>query len=141
MTHAATPPEALLDAAQRARQHAYAPYSNYKVGAAIIDEQGRVFAGCNVENAAYPEGNCAETSAIAAMVSAGGRHIREVLVVGGFEQTGHCTPCGGCRQRISEFADATARIWLVDASLNWTVVSISDLLPAGFSLSSDKQTG
>ena len=92
----------LLAAAKAAQRHAHAPYSKFRVGAAVIDEHGRVHAGCNVENAAYPEGTCAEAGAIAAMVLAGGRRITAAVVAGPDEMA--CTPCGGCRQKLREFA-------------------------------------
>jgi cytidine deaminase len=93
----------LFAAAEAARAKAYAPYSNFAVGAAILADDGKVYAGCNVENAAYPIGNCAEASAIAAMLLGGGRRIRRVYVTGPGRQP--VTPCGGCRQRLREFAD------------------------------------
>src|SRR6187431_1371346 len=99
----------LFDAALAAMANAHAPYSNYPVGAAVRAESGRVYAGCNVENAAYPQGWCAETSAIAAMVSAGERRITAVLTVAGGELVGTC--CGGCRQKLREFADLDVPIW------------------------------
>jgi cytidine deaminase len=94
--------DALFAAASAARLTAHAPYSGFAVGAALVDEQGRIHAGCNVENAAYPVGTCAEAGAIAAMVAAGGRRIRAVLVMA--EGARPVTPCGACRQRIREFA-------------------------------------
>jgi cytidine deaminase len=95
--------QALLTAARQARRMAYAPYSNYPVGAAVLDAQGRIHAGCNVENAAYPEGLCAEAAALSAMVLAGGRQARAVLVVGSGGEGSWITPCGGCRQKLREF--------------------------------------
>ena len=92
----------LFDAAKAAQDAAYAPYSHFNVGAAMRTPSGAIFAGCNVENAAYPQGACAETGAISAMALAGERRIAEILVIGDGE--GLCTPCGGCRQRIREFA-------------------------------------
>jgi cytidine deaminase len=92
----------LIAAALVARERAHAPYSRFAVGAAVLDEQGRIHAGCNVENAAYPQGWCAETSALAAMVLAGGKRVHAVAVVADSPQP--CTPCGGCRQRLREFA-------------------------------------
>ena len=92
----------LMSAAREARDNAYAPYSKFKVGAAIRTASGQIYSGCNVENAAYPEGLCAEASAIAAMVRAGEQHIVEAVVLGGGERL--CTPCGGCRQKLREFA-------------------------------------
>ncbi|MBV9835538.1 MAG: cytidine deaminase, partial [Alphaproteobacteria bacterium] len=81
---------------------AHAPYSKFHVGAALRAEDGSVYGGCNVENAAYPQGWCAEASAIAALVGAGRRRIVEAVVIGGGEAL--CTPCGGCRQKLREFA-------------------------------------
>ncbi|MDO9144876.1 cytidine deaminase [Rhodoferax sp.] len=95
--------QALLTTARLAQRKAYAPYSNYPVGAAVLDEQGRIHAGCNVENAAYPEGLCAEAAALSAMVLAGGRQARAVLVVGRGDGGSWITPCGGCRQKLREF--------------------------------------
>ena len=123
----------LLDRARAVRKQAHAPYSDYRVGAAIIDDNGNVHVGCNVENSSYPEGNCAETSAIAAMVAAGGRRIVTIAVVADPVGTKACTPCGGCRQRINEFADADTRIILLDTSGDLVEYSINDLLPASFS--------
>ncbi|MEO7398533.1 MAG: cytidine deaminase, partial [Ilumatobacteraceae bacterium] len=90
----------LLEAALAVQQHAYAPYSGYRVGAAVLTTTGRIFAGCNVENAAYPQGACAEAGAIAAMCATGEREIAAVLTVCDGEPLGTC--CGGCRQRIRE---------------------------------------
>ncbi len=98
----------LIEAAKAARAKAHAPYSKFFVGAAMRDEQGRVFGGCNIENASYPQGWCAEPSAISALVMAGGTRITEVAVMGNGDAL--CTPCGGCRQKIREFADATTKI-------------------------------
>ena len=92
----------LIEAARSAGLKAHAPYSKFYVGAAVRDEQGRVFAGCNIENASYPQGWCAEPSAISALVMAGGKAITEVAVMGNGDAL--CTPCGGCRQKIREFA-------------------------------------
>lgn len=91
----------LIAAAVEARAKAYAPYSRFLVGAAVKDEQGAVHAGCNVENAAYPEGTCAEAGAIAAMIMGGGKRITEAAVVGAGDAL--VTPCGGCRQKLREF--------------------------------------
>ena len=94
--------DALFAAAWAARARAHAPYSRFAVGAALLDEAGRIQAGCNVENAAYPVGTCAEAGAVAAMVAAGGRAIRAILIVA--DSPAPVTPCGACRQRIREFA-------------------------------------
>jgi len=125
----------LLDAARTVRDLAYCPYSNFRVGAAIIDENGNVHVGCNVENAAYPQGSCAETGAIAAMVAEGGQRIVTIAVAGGgTKRTGACTPCGGCRQRIHEFSDKDTRIIVKDDDGDWHTYTMSDLLPSSFHL-------
>jgi len=125
----------LLDAARSAREMAYCPYSNFRVGAAIIDENGSVHVGCNVENAAYSQVSCAETGAIAAMVAAGGQKIVTIAVAGGSgERTSFCTPCGGCRQRIAEFATADTRIVVKDEDDEWHEFTIDTLLPSSFRL-------
>src|SRR5450631_2668525 len=100
--------EALFDAARAAQGRAYAPYSRFLVGAAIRGASGAIYPGCNVENAAYPQGACAETGAISAMIMSGEKRIAEMLVIGDGE--GLCTPCGGCRQRIREFAAPEMKI-------------------------------
>jgi cytidine deaminase len=126
--------EDLINAATEARAQAYCKYSNYSVGAAIIDNQGRLHVGCNVENAAYNLGNCAEAAAIAAMVQEGGKRIVRIAVAGGYTEITSCTPCGGCRQRIHEFADDNTVIIVKDDSDEWQEYSIDELLPASFHL-------
>lgn len=122
--------QTLLAAARAARARAYAPYSGFAVGAAVLDEQGRVHAGCNVENAAYPQGWCAETSALAAMVGAGGRAVRAVVVVGEADEP--VTPCGGCRQRLREFARDDCPVVVADGARVRARFTLGGLLPAGF---------
>ena len=129
-----TSDQQLIEAAKAARKRAYAAYSGYFVGAALVDEQGRCHVGCNVENAAYPLGSCAEAAAIAAMVASGGTRIVTIAVAGGKDDVGSCTPCGGCRQRINEFADADTRVLVIDDSGDWQTYSIAELLPASFHL-------
>lgn len=124
----------LINAALEARKSAYCPYSGFSVGAALVDDQGRLHVGCNVENAAYPLGNCAEASAIAAMVQEGGKRIVRIAIAGGKGELGPCTPCGGCRQRISEFADENTRIIVKDDDETWHKYSLADLLPSSFHL-------
>lgn len=124
----------LFAAASAVRERAHAPYSRFLVGAAIEDEEGRLHIGCNVENAAFPLGSCAEAGAIAAMIAAGGGRIRHILVVGGREELEVCAPCGGCRQRIAEFADAGTIILLADGKGPARRFSMAELLPYGFSL-------
>ena len=98
----------LLAAAEAVRARAYAPYSNFHVGTAILADDGKIYVGCNVENAAYPVGNCAEPSAIAAMLAGGGKRIKRVYTTG--PGTTPVTPCGGCRQRIREFAELNVTV-------------------------------
>ena len=120
----------LLDAARDALAHAHAPYSHYPVGAALITDTGRTFVGCNVENASYPEGVCAETSAISAMVGAGERRIAAIVAVGAGDD--QASPCGGCRQRIREFADDDTVIHAAGPSGIHASYRIADLLPDSF---------
>jgi len=126
--------EDLISAAIEAREQAYSKYSGYNVGAAIIDDQGRMHVGCNVENAAYPLGSCAEAGAIAAMIQKGGKRIDRIAIAGGRDDIVPCTPCGGCRQRIHEFADENTVIIVKDDSNDWQEYSIEELLPASFHL-------
>lgn len=120
----------LFEAAKAARANAHAPYSGFRVGAAIRDAEGRVFSGCNVENVAYPQGTCAEAGAIAAMVASGGRVIAEVLVVA--DAPIPVTPCGGCRQKLSEFAGADVPVILADLDGPKVTTTIGELLPGSF---------
>ncbi len=124
----------LIDHALAARERAYAPYSKFKVGAAIIDENGKIHTGCNVENAAYPLGNCAEASAISAMVAAGSRRITKIAIAGGAERIEDCTPCGGCRQAIAEFAKPDTIILLRKADGSVSRYAMTELLPHAFRL-------
>ena len=121
---------ALFDAAKAAHGKAYAPYSRFNVGAALRTPSGAIYSGCNVENAAYPQGACAEAGAIGAMALAGERRIAEILVVGDGE--GLCTPCGGCRQRIREFADAATPIHVADPEGVRASFTLGELLPHAF---------
>ena len=120
----------LVDAARAARERAYAPYSRFQVGAALLDEQGRIHAGCNVENAAYPQGQCAEASAIGQLILAGGRRILAAVVVGVAAQP--VTPCGGCRQRIREFAAGDTPIHLAGPEGVRKSFTLEELLPFSF---------
>ncbi len=123
-------PGPLLAAARAARAQAHAPYSRFAVGAAVQDEHGRIHGGCNVENAAYPQGWCAETSALAAMVMAGGRRVTAVAVCGVSDQP--VTPCGGCRQKLREFAADDCPIWIVDTETVLGTHTLGALLPFSF---------
>jgi cytidine deaminase len=120
----------LFDAALAAHANAHAPYSRYKVGAAVRTPSGRVFAGCNVENAAYPQGACAETGAIAAMVAAGEREIVAVLTICDGVDLGTC--CGGCRQRIREFAALDTPIHACNPDGWQATFTLGELLPHSF---------
>ena len=126
--------QALLGAARAARERAYAPYSRFAVGAALLDEHGRVHAGCNIENAAYPQGQCAEASAIAHLVLAGGTCILAAVVVGvaGGVDDQPVTPCGGCRQRLREFAADDIPVWAADLHSVRQRYTLGQLLPASF---------
>ena len=126
----AAAPKDLFDAARAAAGRAHAPYSRYAVGAALRDGEGRIHAGCNVENAAYPQGTCAEAGAIAAMVLAGGRRIAEALVYG--EGGGLTTPCGGCRQKLREFGRPDLRIHVADSGGVKATFTLAELLPHAF---------
>jgi cytidine deaminase len=121
---------ALLDAARKARASAHAPYSGFAVGAAVLDEQGRIHAGCNVENAAYPQGLCAEGLALGAMVLAGGRRAAALLVLG--EGPSPVTPCGGCRQKLREFAAPDTPVLVADPNGVTARFTLGQLLPHGF---------
>lgn len=122
--------KALVARAIAVRAHAHAPYSRYYVGSAVLDENGDVHTGCNVENTAFPQGSCAEANAIAAMVAAGGKRIATIAVVAGKQELETCTPCGGCRQRIFEFADRATRVITLDDGGERVVQTIAELLPA-----------
>lgn len=112
------------------REKAHAPYSNFQVGAAIETTSGAVFAGCNVENVAYPEGTCAEAGAIAAMVAAGEREIRAVYVVAGSPTP--VTPCGGCRQKLAEFGTGDVVVTMATTSGTEIEMTLAELLPGAF---------
>ncbi len=122
--------QALLAAASAAMPRAHAPYSHFHVGAAVLDGQGRIHAGCNVENAAYPQGVCAEAGALSAMVLAGGSEVRAVLVVG--QGDALVTPCGGCRQKIREFAGPQTPILIADPQQVRAQFTLEQLLPHSF---------
>lgn len=120
----------LVQVARDARLRAHAPYSRFLVGAAVIDEQGRIHAGANIENAAYPQGLCAEAAAVAHLVVAGGRAIRAVAVVGvGVEPV---TPCGGCRQKLREFAAGDVPVIIADGQGVRLRTTLEALLPHSF---------
>jgi len=121
-------PDLLLRAAREAMQNAYAPHSGFKVGAALRAPTGTIYAGANVENAAYPQSQCAEASAIGALVAAGERQVVAVAVVA--EQMDVCPPCGGCRQRLAEFGGPETPVYLGESH----TTTLGELLPRSFSL-------
>jgi len=123
-------PQALLRAAADAMRNAYAPYSAFKVGAAVRGVSGALYAGANVENVAYPQGQCAEASALGAMVAAGESSITAVAVVA--ERSEHCPPCGGCRQRLSEFGGAPTPVYLGRPGAEPVTRTLGELLPGAF---------
>ena len=122
--------ERLLEAARAAQQRAHAPYSRFLVGAAVLDEQDRVHAGCNVENAAYPLGMCAEAVAIGTLVANGGHRVRAVLVLG--DGRNLVTPCGGCRQRLRELASPETPVLVADRDRVRAQFTLGELLPESF---------
>lgn len=125
-----TVPPDLFEAAKSVMDKAYAPYSKFPVGVSIKASSGKIFSGANVENAAYPQGWCAEASALAAMVSAGDRRILEVVVVAKGKDL--VTPCGGCRQKLREFAADTTPIHLCSPEGWRRTISLGELLPLAF---------
>lgn len=120
----------LIAAAATVRENAHAPYSRFKVGAAIRTPDGQVFAGCNVENVAYPEGTCAEAGAIAAMVAAGQTRIAAVAVIA--DSPSPVPPCGGCRQKLAEFAASDVPVVMATTAGGRQEVTVADLLPGAF---------
>ena len=126
----------LMHAALEARKMAYAPYSGFYVGAALLTADGRVYTGCNIENASYSPTNCAERTAFFKAVSEGVRDFAAIAIVGGKKETdgGFCAPCGVCRQVMAEFCDADFRVILGDAS-GVQAFTLAELLPASFSKS------
>jgi len=120
----------LKAAALKVRENAHAPYSEFKVGAAIRGASGTIYAGCNVENVAYPEGTCAEAGAIAAMVAAGETTLTEVYVVAGSPMP--VSPCGGCRQKLAEFGSSDVRVTMGTTAGPEQVMTLGELLPGAF---------
>jgi cytidine deaminase len=123
-------PHDLFEAARAAMALSHSPYSKFPVGAAIRADDGRIYSGANIENVAFPQGWCAEATAIGQMIMGGGKRIVEVAVIA--EKHPLCTPCGGCRQKLAEFADGGARIYLCDDAGVRETVTLSELLPRAF---------
>lgn len=120
----------LIDHAKAVRENAHAPYSKFKVGAALTARSGAIYVGCNVENVAYPEGTCAEAGAIAAMVAGGDRQITAIAVIADSPQP--VSPCGGCRQKIAEFAEGDVKVTLATTDGTVLETTIKALLPGSF---------
>lgn len=123
-------PTDLRAAALAVRENAYAPYSKFKVGAAVRTKDGAVYVGCNVENVAYPEGTCAEAGALAAMIASGAREVAEVYVVA--DSPDPVPPCGGCRQKLAEFAAPDVTVTLATLEGEVRTTKVGDLLPGAF---------
>ena len=122
----------LKDAATRVRENAYVPYSEFKVGAALRGASGTVYVGCNGENVGYPEGPCAEAGAIAAMVAAGETKFVEAYVIAGSPMP--VTPCGGCRQKLAEFADPEVPVTMATTGGVEQMTTVAELLPGVFNV-------
>ena len=123
-------PDLLYKHAKKAQEMAYAPYSRFYVGAAICDENGHIHSGCNVENAAYPIGCCAEQAAVAQMIVNGGKTIKHILIIGKAGET--CPPCGACRQIIFEHGNADTQIHLEVKQGEFMAKSLNQMLPEAF---------
>ena len=119
-----------IAATKEAMSKAYVPYSNYPGGVLIVTDNGNTYTGCNVENASYPLGNCAEASAIASMIMGGEKKIKHIYVMTKNDEGG--IPCGGCRQRIREFSDSNTEIFMCSKDGVQGRVNISELLPNSF---------
>ncbi|MEM8536608.1 MAG: cytidine deaminase [Pseudomonadota bacterium] len=122
--------EGLIAAARAVRENAHVPYSRFKVGAALRTPDGATYVGCNVENVAYPEGTCAEAGAIAAMVAGGATEIAELAVIA--DSPKPVSPCGGCRQKIAEFAGPDVKITMATTDGLTLQTTVAELLPGSF---------
>lgn len=120
----------LLEAARKVRENAYAPYSQFKVGAALRAASGAIYTGCNVENVAYPEGTCAEAGAIAAMVAAGETQLVAIAVIA--DSPTPVPPCGGCRQKLREFGGAEVPVTMATTGGGLRETTVAELLPGAF---------
>lgn len=121
----------LINLAIKAREKAYSPYSNFKVGAAVLFENGKIYTGCNIENASYGATNCAERTAIFNAVSDGGRVLKAIALIG--DPNNYTYPCGICRQVISEFAEnGDVKIYIVKNSTDYIETTLEEILPGSF---------
>jgi len=123
-------PHDLFEAARDALAHSHSPYSNFPVGPAILADDGRIYSGANIENLSFPEGWCAETTALSLMVMAGARRVTEIAVYA--PKHDHSAPCGGCRQRLAEFSGPDTKIHLCDTKGVSRTLTLAELLPAAF---------
>ena len=122
--------EKLFKEAKKVRDKAYVPYSQFKVGAAFLTEDNSIVVGCNVENAAYPQSQCAEASAIGNLISQGYKKIIEIVVVGSGDKL--CSPCGGCRQRLREFSSVNVSVHMCNINGHIKTCALGELLPDSF---------
>ena len=122
--------ERLFEAAKKVRERAHVPYSQFKVGTAFLTDDNSIVVGCNVENAAYPQSQCAEASAIGNLISQGYKNIVEVVVIGSGNKL--CSPCGGCRQRLREFAKLDVPIHMCNIEGHIKTSTLDELLPDSF---------
>ncbi|MDC7685065.1 cytidine deaminase [Asticcacaulis sp. BYS171W] len=120
----------LFKAAKAATAFSHSPYSKFPVGAAILADDGKVYSGANIENIAFPQGWCAETTALSHMIMGGGKRVLEIAVFAPCHP--HCPPCGGCRQKLAEFADASAQIHMYAEDGSVKTAALGDLLPMNF---------
>ena len=120
----------LFEEAKKVREKSYAPYSKFKVGAAFLTEDNSIVVGCNVENAAYPQSQCAEASAIGNLISQGYKNIVEIVVIGSGNKL--CSPCGGCRQRLREFSKLDVPIHMCSVEGHIKTTTLGELLPDSF---------
>ena len=128
--------ESLMNLAAKARENAYTPYSHFRVGAALLASSGKIYTGCNIENASYSPTNCAERTAFFKAVSEGAREFAAIAIVGGYdtkEPESICAPCGVCRQVMMEFCDPeTFQIILATGKEQYEIFTLKELLPQGF---------
>ena len=122
--------EKMIQAANKAREKAYAPYSGFYVGVCLRSKNNNLYVGANVENAAYPQSQCAESSAIGALIAGGEKQIAEIVVIGSGD--GLCTPCGGCRQRLNEFSESNTLVHVCGPEGLRKTFKLGQLLPAAF---------
>lgn len=126
----------LIKEALRMRQYSYAPYSHFRVGAALLTKEGKIYTGCNIENAAYTPTNCAERTAFFKAVSEGERNFKAIAIVGGAEdatELSYCAPCGVCRQVMMEFCEEeTFQIILAKSETEYQLYTLKELMPMGF---------